>query len=249
MSIIWKEISETNELSSSLWKLAMQLYDASFPPEVREEYAVFVRSIEESKNIYPSNFHFLLACDEKGQIAGFVTAHYLSSVNFGFVVYIVVNPLLQGQGIGSNLLEQIQFLLEQDARYAHQANLRGIILEAERIEDAHTDEESGSCIRRNSFFEKNGYLLMHHVSYLQPPLQPPNAAFVPLQLLVKTLGRRDTVGEEVDVAVAGAVSECEIRDVVNAMYREKYGRMNQISQNVLRECEGRLQFSPKTSNK
>lgn len=231
MAISWQEIKD---ISSGYWCVAMELYDDSFPIEVREPHDVFVRSIEQGKVIAPSTYHFLVGLDENDQLAGFAAAHYLSEVNFGFIVYIVVNPSLRGQGTGAKLLRQVEFLLEQDAKKAHQKSLQGILLETEKEEIVHTDEDRQDCIKRNLFFSKQGYVLMQNVLYLQPPLHPADHTCVPLNLFVKMLSQ------------VGALSETELRRIVSAIYKEKYGRMNLIPQSVLEECENKLQIDSRS---
>src|SRR5690349_12541630 len=136
MTIHWHQLTDC---TSPIWRRTLGLYDLSFPPEVREPHEVLQRSIQLKASIAPSTFHFLVGTDEDEQVAAFASVHYLSEVNFGFIVYIVVNPLLQNRGIGVLLHRQVEQLLEEDARRHQQPSLRGMILESEREDQVHTE--------------------------------------------------------------------------------------------------------------
>ncbi|MGZ4164887.1 MAG: GNAT family N-acetyltransferase, partial [Tumebacillaceae bacterium] len=148
MKLHWIEITDTR----SEWvESCLALYRRSFPDEVREPDEVLLRGVDLQSQMAPSAFHFLVALDEQQQVVGFSTAHYLADVHVGFVVYLVVDASIRSQGLGGQLLAQMQALLEQDA-LRQGTSLRGVILETEKEEDAHNDAERDECRRRSRFF-------------------------------------------------------------------------------------------------
>ena len=218
--IEWQEIREPG---GALWNAAIALYEQTFPPEVREPAAVFVRSMRDV-----AGFHFLVGVDEQGQLAAMATAHDLADVNVGFVVYLVVAPQGRSRGLGAELLAQVEAALREDARVTRGAELRGVVLESEREELVHTEEERLDCQRRERFFARQGYERLDGVDYVQPPLTPESELMVPLHLWAKRFPNQPEWTAE------------EIRDVVRSMYRNKYGRANGTSDVVLSACERRI---------
>jgi GNAT superfamily N-acetyltransferase len=221
MKIYWQEINAQNE---KLWNQAITLYEKSFHIDLREPSSVFRRSLEISLSTGPNAFHFLVGYDEQQKVIALSTAHYFADVNFGFIVYLVVDTFLQGHGIGSQLLVQTEELLQKDAVVSP---LRGIILESERVEDAETEQEKKECQRRNRFFAFNHFEFLNDVTYFQPPLHSTTKP-VRLNLWVKL--RVGTPG----------LNAREVEELVDQMYTEKYFRMNQLEPAQLEICKERL---------
>ena len=221
MRIYWQEINAQNE---KLWNQAITLYEKSFHIDLREPSSVFLRSLEIGLSTGPNAFHFLVGHDEQQKVIALSTAHYFANVNFGFIVYLVVDTSLQGHGIGSQLLVQTEELLQKDAVLRP---LRGIILESERVEDAETEQEKKECQRRNRFFAFNHFEVLNDVTYFQPPLHSP-AKPVRLNLWVKLRERTPRLNAR------------GVEEIVDQMYTEKYSRMNQLNPALLEICKERL---------
>ncbi|WP_025027381.1 GNAT family N-acetyltransferase [Caldalkalibacillus mannanilyticus] len=217
MNITWQEITlQDTELLQSI----LNMYDQAFPHEVREPHEVFYQSLQYQKSCFPNSFRLVVGFYDN-KICSFATAHYLSKVNVGFIVYIVTNPLARGIGVGSKTLEKVEELLTYDAQQAGFVTLDGIILETEKEEFVHSEEERAQCAKRNLFFEKNQYVNISSVKYVQPPLHPEGEA-VPLHLLIKTN--------------QPPLTEQKVRDIIREMYREKYEKVNHLSSELLKEC-------------
>ncbi|MCX7569822.1 GNAT family N-acetyltransferase [Tumebacillus sp. DT12] len=218
----WHELMSP---ASPYWEPALALYERAFPVAVREPADVFVRSWSAE-----TGFHFWVGVWD-GQVAAMATAHFLEDVQVGFVVYLLVNSLMQSRGIGAQTLAYVESALEEDARKAGRA-LRGVVLETEREEEAHTSAERADCQRRLRFFARHGYECPAGVTYVQPPLTPERESAVPLHLLMKRFPGH------------WAGTEREIRDVIRSMYRNKYGKANGIAHEVLSVCEAQVEVRP-----
>jgi GNAT superfamily N-acetyltransferase len=223
MEFQWLELTD---IRTSIVEPCLALYQQTFSVDVREPEDVLLRGVTLRQAMAPNGFHFLVALDEQQQVAGFSTAHYLADVRFGFVVYLLVNPAIHGQGLGGKLLAQMQKRLEQDAaRYG--TSLRGVILETEREEDAHNESERSDSRRRNRFFNRQGFGRLETVHYVQPPLWETTKE-IPLHLYVRRLADQ--------TMLTGA----ELRQIVQAMYEQKYGNVNHVDAQTLRHCEALL---------
>ncbi|MGM0878478.1 MAG: hypothetical protein ACQEWV_28220 [Bacillota bacterium] len=69
MTIKWVEITEENLFNL---EMVIELYDQSFPIEVREPHNIFLRSLQYAKNRRPNNYHFLIGI-EGDQLVSFAT--------------------------------------------------------------------------------------------------------------------------------------------------------------------------------
>ncbi|WML44454.1 GNAT family N-acetyltransferase [Neobacillus sp. PS3-40] len=214
MTIRWAEI--TVEHSIFLEKV-FELYDKTFPFEVREPHDVFLKSLHYAKTQFPNHFRFLVGT-EGDELASFATAHYLADINTGYIVYIATKPSLRGKGLGSKTLAKIEQLLSKDAIKAGNASLRAIVLETEKQELAATERERKECKKRTLFFERNGFHQSREVSYLQPPLHEGENP-VPLNLFINKKIVLD-----------------EIKLIIQSIYKEKYNLVNGIGKNVLANC-------------
>ncbi|ETI66258.1 GNAT family N-acetyltransferase [Neobacillus vireti] len=215
MTIRWDEITYDNLTNI---EKALIIYDQAFPIEVRESHNIFFESLQYAKCRKPNSFRFLVGF-EGGQLVSFATGHYLADTNLGFIVYLVTNPDVRSKGLGSKTLLKIEELLNKDAISAGNVSLRAIILETEKQELVHTEEEKVDCIKRSRFFERNGYYQYKEINYIQPPLHN-GECNVPLNLFIN---KND-------------ISKEEIKDFIRVMYQEKYCLVNGIDKKVLRTC-------------
>lgn len=218
MNIRWEEISfeDTTYLED-----ALKLYDQSFPVDVREPHQVVAESIKYTNICFPNTFRFLIGLEGE-QLVSFATAHYLADVNSGFIVYICINPHIRSKGLGSKTLLKIEEILNKDAKLAGYPSLKTIFLETEKLEAVHTAEEKEDCVKRNRFFERNNYILYEDIEYIQPQLHK-DGEHVPLHLYSKHSGKDHFSIEE-------------IKEIVKAMYKEKYFNVNKIDRHLLENC-------------
>ncbi|MBU7592372.1 GNAT family N-acetyltransferase [Metabacillus halosaccharovorans] len=224
MAIKWVELTENHLF---YFETAMKLYDQAFPIEVREPQEVFLRSLRLAKSKKLNNFHFLigLECD---QLVSFATGHYFANVNTGFIVYIVTNPHVRSNGLGTKTLLKIEELLNKDSISAGKSSLRGIILETETQEMVHTEKEKEDCIKRNRFFLRNNYEKYDEINYLQPALHD-EVEEIPLNLFIKNLHKTK-------------LSKEEVKEIIYAIYKEKYSLVNEIDKNVLNHCLKKMEI-------
>lgn len=224
--INWIEITNDN---LKILENVLELYDISFPIDVREPHGVFQKGLKYATNNFPNSFRFLVGM-EGNTVVSFATGHYLADVNIGFIVYIATNPFARRKGIGSQTLSKIEELLNQDAISAGNSSLRLSILETEIAEIVPTKEEKEDCVKRQRFFEKNNYGKCEGVDYLQPPLNG-GIEGIPLFLFIKNFQ-----GNQV-------VTESEISAIIRAMYREKYYAVNGIDKAVLTHCLNKMKVA------
>ena len=217
MTIRWGEITDDHLINL---ENALKLYDQTFPIEVREPHEVFMQGLQYAKNSFPNKFRFLVGF-EKDELVSFATGHYLAEVNSGFIVYLVTNPSMRRMGVGAKTLAELESLLNEDAILAGNNSLRTIILETETEELVHSEAKE-DCIKRNRFYERNGYKQYGEIAYVQPPLHDVGGS-VPLNLFLKDFQKGEQTQEE-------------IKGIIRAMYQEKYYEVNRIEKKVLNHC-------------
>lgn len=218
MAIRWEEITHDN---LNYIEEVLALYDQSFPIDLREPHDVILRGLDYAKNAFPNDFCIVIGMEDD-QLVSFATGHYLAESNAGFIVYISTNPLARNQGLGSKTLRKMEERFHQSATIAGHSELDAVILETEKVEDAHTAEEKEECVRRTRFFNKNQYHPVHSIQYVQPPLYE-GEHDVPLHLFIKKVGDKE-------------MADQKIKQMVQEIYKEKYASVNQISSRVLNGC-------------
>lgn len=224
MNICWDEITKDN---SSHLDHVFKLYDSIFPMVVREPHTVFINGLRYAQLRKPNNFRFLIGFEGE-EIISFATGHYLEEVNSGFIVYIATNPHARSRGIGSKTLEKMEELMTEDAIAAGNSSVSAIILETEKENLVHTSEEKDNCKKRNEFLKRNGFKKYEGFSYLQPPLNNEDDA-VPLNLFIKNLQN----------------NEQDIKNMIYAIYKEKYYLVNGIDPEVLNNCLKQMEIGQK----
>lgn len=218
MTMRWEEISfEQKDLLDDVFKL----YDQSLPKEVREPHDILLKGLEVGISIFPNQFHLLIGL-EGCNLVSFASFHYFAEVNAGFLVYVITAPNVRSKGIGSITLRKVEEILNKDAKLAGYDSLEALVLEVERQELAHTKEEKKDCLRRNRFYERNGFKAYTEIDYIQPPLNGEKDG-VPLHLYRKDFQETHWTREEA------------IR-IIHSMYQEKYASVNEIDSEVLHAC-------------
>jgi ribosomal protein S18 acetylase RimI-like enzyme len=118
-----------------------QHIEKDFPPGERPPYAVFLNYIQSGKVQL-----FALADGEK--LAGYALVLLSERFPFGLIWYLAILPAYRGQTFGTALLRLLR---------AEYRQLRGVIVEVERIESAETDAEKITRQRRVKFYENAGF--------------------------------------------------------------------------------------------
>jgi GNAT superfamily N-acetyltransferase len=222
LSVIWEEITKDN---FDYLDEAMKLYEHSFPIEVREPHNVFLKSLEYARTRKPNTFRFLIGIKDE-QLVSFATGHYFANINAGFIVYLVTNPDLRGQGIGQQTLLKLEQLLNQDAIVAKKSSIDSIFLETEMQELAHSEIEKEDCFKREKFYNKNGYYKISEIEYLQPPLHNGESE-VPLNLFAKSLNE-------------AKINRNGVKISIQTIYKEKYFYVNSIDTGILEKCLNKM---------
>ena len=228
MTMKWKEINEDH---LSFLEDVLQLYNQSFSIDVRESQQLFRKSIQFGGNRSPNNYHLLIGLKEE-KLVSFVSGHYLADANSGFIVYLATNPLERSRGIGAQTLLKLEELFMRDAILTGHDSLKAIILESEKQELVSTEEEKKDCAKRDCFYQKNGYRKFKEIPYVQPPLNG-GEEYIPLHLFIKEIQKEH-------------ISIDEIKQMIFAMYKEKYYGVNEIHQYVLEN--GLMKMGLKANN-
>ncbi|APH05657.1 GNAT family N-acetyltransferase [Bacillus weihaiensis] len=208
--IRWKLIKKEDQ---RLLQEFFCLYDSMFPIDVREPHEVFLRSFD------LDSFLFLVGLED-GKIISFLTAHYLADVNSGFIVYLGTVPTQRNKGLGKRTLNKIEEMLNEESRSNGYSSFRALVLETERQEAVHSDEEKADCVRRNRFFSENGFKAEEMLHYVQPPLHKGQSP-IPLEFFLKSKER---------------ITLDECKEIIKSLYREKYLLANEINSTILSDC-------------
>ncbi len=117
------------------WANIYRLYLQAFPALERKPFSIILK-------MYRSGKTHVWYFRQKGKFAGFITT--INGESHILLDYLAVSPRLRGQGIGSEILHQMQ------RRYAG----KGVFLEIESaFEEAENKEER---LRRRRFYEHCG---------------------------------------------------------------------------------------------
>ena len=216
MNLNWHVITDKKD---QYLKQAFALYDAAFPVEVREDHKVLLDSLD--NNGHPDDFCFLTGLSDD-KVVTFATAHYLADINSGFIVYIVTDPGIRGNGTGKETIRKIEEILNQKAIRNGHSGLDAMLLETEREEEAGSQQEREECQKRERFFHRNGFLKQGDRLYLQPPLHGEKKG-VPLHLYVKNSSTR-------------GLGKNKIEQAIFTIYKDKYLAVNRISTASLNGC-------------
>lgn len=119
----------SSENSALLSEFHHGLYTREFPdPDERESLANMENylRLKEQGWYGRNNYHILLAEDESGSIVAGIIADFLAKPNCGIIEFIVIDPVLRGQGLGRQLLTEITACFQADAIRAGNSALDGI---------------------------------------------------------------------------------------------------------------------------
>lgn len=153
------------------------LYEASFEAVLRLPTGFLGRSVANPMSL--GKTRFLTLAEDEGPL-GFAYFELLEEARMGYIVYIAVDGERRGRAVGSRLLEDVVARLDEASKDRGIA-CDGVMLEVERVEDAHDEADRAERERRMRFFAKHGACLLTS-GYRQPPAQPAFPS-VPLNLL------------------------------------------------------------------
>jgi GNAT superfamily N-acetyltransferase len=189
-----------------------EIYRDSIPGEERESPSIILDSLERGIGMA-----FRARVD--GTTIGIATTHLLLNPAAVFLVYLAVRRDRRGAGCGGDLLEYAwtRSLLRMRERGC--APL-GMIWEVDPPDSARHPNEVATRRRRMTFFERHGGVPAPG-GYVQPPLS--GGEPVPMRLMFRSAAK----GSMLDGTAADAL--------VRAMYFEKYGKVNGISEGILNQ--------------
>lgn len=186
-----------------------EIYEKSFPPAEREHAEVIVSSIK-------SGTGMAFGAWTGKDLTGISSIHLLKKPAVVFMVYISVAPGYRGQGIGTSFLNHV---FEEGQRRMEACGLTpaGMVWEVERPEDVFEETEKNCRIKRMNFFKRNQAVLLP-AAYVQPPVD--GVTPVPMHLMFRPSVSCEDQGQFT-------------RDLIKAIYFEKYGAVNGISEAML----------------
>jgi len=100
-----------------------------------------------------------LAALQEGDPAGFIVVEYLSGVRVWYIRYFAVRADLRGQGWGSAILTGVLDVIDGADAPEAAAGRRGVMLEAEALEQGLPDAERAVRTRRQAFYRRHGALV------------------------------------------------------------------------------------------
>ena len=174
------DISEITAWSDGLAAQARELYERSFPPAERHDFAR-IRQIPEEPDEPRSRR--IIAATDGSDLLGLSIFRRLAEASLGYLWYLCVDEASRGSGIGVRLYRATLDALRADAARAGHP-LKGLIFEVERL-DSELHPIYGDPTRRVKFYERLGARLILGYDYWQPPI-PPHGP-VPLQLMFHPL--------------------------------------------------------------
>ncbi len=186
------------------------LYEASFPPSEQEPRSVILTSLDSGRALA------VRSVDEDRSV-GLGVAYLLKAIPFVFVAYLAVDASWRKHGLGSRLLATMGDLGAE--RLAREGLVcQGTVMEVDDPALAGTPEERRIRERRIRFFEAQGARPLD-VPYLQPAID--GETVVPMRLMV------------IDRVPGTPFPARASRDLIRAMYAEKYGPTNGIESAIL----------------
>lgn len=159
------------------FEVALQIYEASFPPSEKISAQVFANALNRratGHEPFSANARMLTAL-KVNEPVGFAYFRYFychvkeQPFHLGYLLYMAVAESQRGGGIGQHIYHSVLAALKADAAYRGGA-LSGLIFEVERPELAEDSESQRNTMRRMQFYERLGARVLQGIAYVQPAL-------------------------------------------------------------------------------
>jgi hypothetical protein len=188
-----------------------RLYEDFFPANERDPREVILATVERETG-------FALRARSGGRTIGMAVAHLLREPATTFLIYLAVHGDWRARRLGAAMLSAVE---QVGAGRLRAAGLEphGMVWEMNDPALATDPEDRNVRDRRRAFFERAGGRQID-VPYVQPPLD----GVTPLPMLLMYLA-----------GVYGVPTGAAARDLIRAIYFEKYGAMNGIPTPVLEQ--------------
>lgn len=222
------QIVELVDIHSDLTCQALAICREAFPLEEREPEEHILASIR--KNAQPpasgyKAFHFW-AVVEQNRVAGIAFFGYCCQTRLGFISYFAVRLSRRGEGVGSQLYQELITQVKSDALQTG-ASVLGVCFEVEKPGLARNEAEFLLRQRRIRFYGRNGAFVISQIDFIAPPLLPdlPEVAYT---LMFHPLGWQDDCLERpVLVAVVDTVAGFGYGlDLQNPYYQRALGSIH-----------------------
>ena len=186
------------------------IYRTSFPDLERESERVLFDAVATERSM-------AVEARQGGATVGIATTTLLHDPAAVFLSYIAVSPGVQGSGVGGALLA---YAWSEGARALAATGHpdAGLICEVEKPELAKDPKDVARRERRVRFFCRHGGVVLSRI-YYQPPLS--GAAAIPLHLIY------------FDARRPGEPDPERQKQLVRAIYRERYEMINKVDRHVL----------------
>lgn len=194
-----------------------RIYEEAMPPDEREDFhGIIVPSIRSRVS------DALRACDpDTGATVGIATVHHLKhpAPGTGFLVYLAADANVRASGVGSTLFRHAIRVSEE----RRESSVGPAMVWEVDSPGMHgiTRDEWQKRMQRIQFFRKNGGMLLDGAdAYVQPPISPVYPP-VPMRLMAHK-------------GAGGAIPNADrTREIVRAMYTEKYGATSGVAHETL----------------
>ena len=187
------------------------IYEESFPSSEREPPVVILDSLRRGLGL-------AFRARQRGVTVGLATTHLLVDPPAVFLVYLAIAPDRRGRGAGGALFQEAW---RESSACLVQRGLAplGLIWEVDPAEPGVPSVEVDVRARRLAFFRRQGGVLLPR-PYAQPPVD--GIAPVRMQLMFRAPpgGRLPSLDLE--------------KNLIRAIYFEKYSALNGIDQAILR---------------
>jgi ribosomal protein S18 acetylase RimI-like enzyme len=186
------------------------IYEASFPPEERDDtQSQLTKLYREAKDCYLAvNGEYLL---------GLALVSHFTDFPAAYLEYLAVDPAARSAGTGSRILDYVRHDLANGGR----PDVKGIIFEVERPEDAKDNAERELRERRIGFYQRAGAVLVDGASnYHAPSAIGDDMLYYLLMWLPVIPGAQQPAGARLSACVTAILAEGYGLGAGNPLVRE-----------------------------
>jgi GNAT superfamily N-acetyltransferase len=168
--------TEITDLDDDLLLSWLDLYETAFPPPERMLVSFYLQLLREKRDGLHSDHH-LLAVQREDVFVGLVHYVVVAEHRLAWLWMFAVTPEARNQGVGAAIYADIVRRLP--------AGTVAVLIEVERPDLAHTEDERRLAERRIAFYRRQGAQLLEGVHYVQSvgPHQPP----LPMLMMIHPL--------------------------------------------------------------